>query len=139
MYVSAAIRDLDPVELDHILTVARRTNAERSITGMLLYINGNFLQILEGAKEDVHFIFAHIKADWRHDCLRVLLDAPCEDRLFPDWTMGFDDLLPGDENRAGVFEATRAAIEGAIAPERARDIAVFLRTFYLINASRHAA
>lgn len=139
MYVSAAIRNLDLRELDNILVTSQRNNAAEAVTGMLLFIDGSFMQILEGTEADVLGVYARIAADWRHDGLRVLLDQPCRERLFPDWTMGVDRVLPALRARPGVFEVTRVAIEQTISPERALEIAVFLRTFYLVNRRRHSA
>lgn len=139
MYVSAAARGFDVAELEDILAASRRNNAADGISGMLLHLDGGFLQILEGEEAAVRRAYVRIAKDPRHDDPRILVDAACEERLFPDWSMGFDRLQPGDEARAGVFEATRAAVEGAVSPDRALEIAVLLRTFYRVNTNRHAA
>ena len=48
LYVSNTLSDLAPGALDDILTASRRNNAMMGITGLLLYIDGGFLQMLEG-------------------------------------------------------------------------------------------
>ena len=46
-YVSSAVRKLDDHELLEVLRVARKNNERLGVTGMLLYHDGNFMQILE--------------------------------------------------------------------------------------------
>ncbi len=59
------------------------------ITGLLLYHDGNFLQILEGEAEKVQATFARIAANPRHRNLQRLPPVSVHTRLFPDWSMGF--------------------------------------------------
>ena len=49
--MSSAIIKLSEEELNAILVQARQYNIAHSITGILLYIDGDFLQVLEGKKE----------------------------------------------------------------------------------------
>jgi hypothetical protein len=53
VYVSVARELMSDEDLKAILEVARRKNAERNITGMLLYRSGYFIQALEGEEADV--------------------------------------------------------------------------------------
>jgi hypothetical protein len=48
VYVSSATKPFSPDELSELLAQARVDNAALGITGMLLYSNGNFMQVLEG-------------------------------------------------------------------------------------------
>ena len=64
----------------------------RSVTGMLLYRDGRFLQLLEGAEAEVRTLFAAIVADPRHHDLVVLRERHRVLRQFPTWTMAFRDL-----------------------------------------------
>ena len=139
MYVSAAQTGLDNDALSQILASSRRNNAPDGITGMLIHIDGGFMQILEGEEDAVRRTYARIGRDTRHDSVRTLFDRPVTKRLFPDWTVGFDRPMPGDHESAGIFEATRSAVEGAVGQDRALEVAILLRTFYLVNTNRHAA
>ena len=139
IYVSAAVDAMTPDVLAQILEASRRNNPKAGITGMLLYIDGGFLQLLEGPEEAVHATYDRICRDRRHDEPRVLLDRAAEGRLFPDWTMGFEEPLQGHPDTGGIFEASKAAIEGAVSEQRAAEIAILLRTFYRVNTSRDAA
>ncbi|HSM42684.1 MAG TPA: BLUF domain-containing protein, partial [Afifellaceae bacterium] len=53
VYVSAAHHLMGDDELTEILETSRARNAAAGITGMLLYKDGSFMQLLEGAKTNV--------------------------------------------------------------------------------------
>jgi hypothetical protein len=92
VYVSSATELFDRSELDDILAVSRRNNAAVGLTGMLLYKDGNLMQVLEGDEQAVRATYTRISADPRHRGLIVLLDERAEQRDFEDWTMAFRDL-----------------------------------------------
>jgi hypothetical protein len=63
---------------------------------MLLYRDGEFVQILEGDAEHVGALMARITADPRHHDVRVLLEEPLHARRFAEWTMGYEPMSPQD-------------------------------------------
>jgi hypothetical protein len=66
---------------------------------MLLYKGGNFLQVLEGPEEGVLRLYQKISRDPRHGDVMLLTKEPIQERQFPDWSMGFqniDQLSPED-------------------------------------------
>ena len=91
-YVSSAVELFSKSELERLLTVSRENNAKRGVTGMLLYKEGNFMQVLEGDEREVRTLYKKISADARHQNDIVLLQGPVAERQFPDWSMGFRDL-----------------------------------------------
>ncbi len=139
VYVSTAAWQLSLQDLNAILDASRRNNRRLGVTGLLLHLDNGFLQVLEGPKEAVLGVFATIERDGRHTHPRVLVRRETAERLFGDWSMGFDRPSKRDLDSAGVFEITQAAIEGAILPEKAADIAVLLSNFYRINTGNCAA
>lgn len=92
VYASSAPQALNAEQLAAILKVARRNNERLNVTGMLLYRDGNFLQVLEGAKAAVTALFEKIGKDSRHQGVILILEETAETREFPDWTMGFHHL-----------------------------------------------
>jgi hypothetical protein len=92
IYVSSAVKLLSQKELFDILEVSRRNNEKVGITGMLLYKEGNFMQFLEGPKEEVCATLDRIKKDPRHRGLIVLLQQEHPNREFTEWAMGFKTL-----------------------------------------------
>jgi len=79
-------------EISKILESSIDHNKENAITGMLLYANGNFLQVLEGEAETVEGTFSRICADPRHYDIIVLVREPIAERHFSQWSMGYQHL-----------------------------------------------
>lgn len=99
IYCSAAPRPLSSNELGDLLVAARRYNERHGITGMLLYADGSFFQVLEGAPEDVEHLFERISADPRHDRLTLIIREPVAVRAFGEWSMGHADVAQEDLDR----------------------------------------
>ena len=89
IYASAATRLFDKRELTKLLDTARRNNEARKLTGMLLYTEGSFFQVLEGDPDIVNTLYTRIAADPRHDQVTKILFEAIPKRAFGDWTMGF--------------------------------------------------
>ena len=96
VYVSSAVRPYNDDELDQILQVSRSWNQSVGITGLLLYKEGYFMQILEGPKSDVLELLAKIKADPRHHSMIVIQHDERDVREFDRWSMSFRRLYPAD-------------------------------------------
>jgi hypothetical protein len=92
VYVSVAAENVAKDDLLDILAKSRAANAEAGITGMLLYKDGNFMQVLEGEEDAVRALYARIRRDPRHLGIVTLVEGQREDRSFGDWSMGFRDL-----------------------------------------------
>ena len=82
---------LEP-EIGKILESSVRRNEANGITGMLLYANGNFMQVLEGEQQAVEDTYARICADPRHYDIIDLIKAPIAQRQFAQWSMGYQHL-----------------------------------------------
>lgn len=76
-------------EVDRILESAQRNNALRDVTGALIFNNGAFAQVLEGPGPAVEDVFNTIQMDDRHHDITVLQSDWVEERMFPNWSMGF--------------------------------------------------
>ena len=88
-------------KIEDILTVSKRNNKLKNITGALLYSGGHFLQVLEGEKEAVDNTFEHIQRDSRHRDVTILSYDYQTNRSFPTWSMALagvqKDLSPNVE------------------------------------------
>lgn len=89
VYVSAATVPFSQADLDTLLDKARTHNSSKSISGMLLFHEGTFLQVLEGAPEEVDRIYKKIALDTRHDNVLLLASREIDERNFGDWSMAF--------------------------------------------------
>jgi hypothetical protein len=91
LYSSILSKGEDPKVIQDILTKARHFNEINQITGILLFRNGEFLQLLEGDKFNVHYTFKRIRDDKRHYKIKVLHESPISERLFSGWSMAYKD------------------------------------------------
>ena len=89
IYQSRATRDLLPEELDAILLQARLFNASEQVTGVLLYGDERFFQLLEGPEASVRRVFDRLSSAQAHKGIRVLSQGPIAGRFFECWHMGF--------------------------------------------------
>jgi hypothetical protein len=76
----------------NILETARKHNGDKGISGLLIYRNGYFLQLLEGNVDSVLQLYGKIATDSRHVQIRTLFKQESSLRLFPNWAMGFSKL-----------------------------------------------
>lgn len=92
IYDSATYETCSTMDLPLFLSTIRESNMRLNITGMLLYHNGNLMQIIEGEEEAVHAIFEKIKIDKRHFDVSKLIEFKITNRCYSDWTMAFKKL-----------------------------------------------
>jgi len=98
IYSSAAIHPFQEDELAKLLTHSRSRNAQVGITGMLLYENSSFFQILEGPGEAVDKLYQTIAQDERHTNAVVIIREPIPKRSFGEWTMGYSSISANELN-----------------------------------------
>jgi len=106
VYISDARIPISSKEIAGILQSSRRSNPDKSITGLLLYCDGVFIQALEGEPGAVEQLYRVICDDPRHSNAEVLDDSLVADRIFGAWAMAY--LEPSsleDKNRIGLAEA----------------------------------
>jgi len=91
LYLSRAKKPFSSDALQALLSDARLRNADpkSDITGVLLYFDEIFLQVIEGSPKNVHSLFASIKRDTRHHSIIVLEERPLVKRQFKSWRMGW--------------------------------------------------
>src|ERR1700675_3029410 len=87
IYASRSTEFFHEHEIPELLQQVRIANAKQEITGMLLYINGSFLQVLEGQPEMVDAVFNRILIDKRNAQVRPIARESISERSFEGWTM----------------------------------------------------
>jgi hypothetical protein len=91
-YASEATAPFETLALRQLLERARANNARDGITGLLLYGNGYFVQVLEGEERPVSALYARILSDTRHHRVFELYREPVTTRDFGTWAMAFEKL-----------------------------------------------
>jgi hypothetical protein len=130
-YVSTASPRMDEDNLIDILIASRRRNSEKSITGMLLYIEGKIIQIIEGDEHDVIQLFSKIEQDRRHFSIIKIAEGTIEDRNFKDWSMGFKSTSYEElEKFTGYHNITKDTFMPSEIEDEDNEAVKILKTFY---------
>jgi hypothetical protein len=88
VYASTAASSLAYDDLVALLRYACQRNNEADITGLLVYGQGRFRQVLEGERAIVHRLYNRIVGDLRHVDCTLLLPECIEQRAFDGATHG---------------------------------------------------
>lgn len=88
-YVSTGCDCLKYENIKSILESSNQNNKENGITGILVYCNKHFFQILEGEENSVKELYETIAIDSRHDNVIKIHEGIIENRNFANWSMAF--------------------------------------------------
>jgi len=96
IYVSDAVGDAATslLVLAEILGESERNNRRDGRTGAMMRHQGQFLQVIEGRRSDIDRLLDRLRADPRHQNLRLLSDQDVASRLFPECLMMLTQLTP---------------------------------------------
>lgn len=82
-------------DIKDFLFQIREKNKRLAVTGILLLIQGKFVQYIEGQASEIDKVYEKIKVDTRHDELVLLDSGKIEKRQFKDWSMAYKKV--GDD------------------------------------------
>lgn len=119
VYISAQTVDFDDAALRELLTVARKNNQAIGVSGMLLYHDGSFIQVLEGAQEQVERLFDKIGLDPRHANTTVIFRGEAEERTFDEWAMGYVSVKSLRDIPEGFHPFLRSGFRDSYDPDNA--------------------
>lgn len=129
IYMSTAVGVLRAEELDRIYLRAQAANARAGLTGLMLFYEGAFLQVLEGPTAGVTSLMEKIRRDRRHSGLVVLESSSTTERNF-DNSLNFVSarkLSAGEKQAFSELRQAVAARAGASMP--GLGLSDFLATF----------
>lgn len=112
VYCSTAVQLFSEEALHSLLAQSRERNAVQDITGLLLYHNGGFVQVLEGEEATVRRVFSSILRDERHHSVITVIEEPISERAFPHWRMAFRDLSDLDSAPEGFSDFLTTPFNG---------------------------
>jgi len=115
------IPDLDVVVQD-IVKSSIRNNKDDGLTGLLITIQGYFVQTLEGPVDSVRNTYARILCDRRHMDPHIIAQGPVEKRLFDDWNMCARTLAPSDEAILDVISARENFNPVSLTPQSVHEL-----------------
>ncbi|GHA58902.1 BLUF domain-containing protein [Pontibacter akesuensis] len=134
VYLSAAIKIMPDEELHSLLAQSRSNNERSGITGILLYHDGNFIQVLEGEEVQVMNLYYRIEQDSRHRGIIKLFSSHISQRDFPDWSMGYKSLSAREYNEAlGYLDLANTSSLSAKETNNEREAFTLLKIFAETN------
>jgi len=131
VYLSVSSAILSEEELDIFLSEIRKNNQKLGVTGLLLYNDEFFIQVIEGTRDTIHNLFNVIKTDPRHSNIVKLLDEPIASRAFPDWSMGFRRMNDDKTSNIPGFSTFMHAEHPEVVPK-----GITKEVMYLLNNFR---
>jgi hypothetical protein len=130
IYISSASSLYSADQLEDILTASRRNNERLGITGILLYHDGSIVQVLEGDELNVTNCYHRILLDKRHGGAMTIMEGPCKERFFEEWSMGFKKVSDTQwETLSGYFPITASSVKFANESSSGNDMTTFIRSF----------
>jgi hypothetical protein len=107
IYTSYATVPFTEQELVSLLKQSQQWNELVGITGVLLYNDEHFVQVLEGSAEAIGDLYGKLLRDVRHHTIIRLTSGRITARRFGSWTMSFHAVEP----------AQMAQVRGYFTPE----------------------
>lgn len=92
VYVSQRSKSCTAAEIEKILASCKKNNSSLDITGVLLYSEHRFIQLLEGEHKVINNAYDMIKKDHRHNNAMMIYLSSIEEKSFPSWQMGAKEI-----------------------------------------------
>lgn len=107
VYCSRAAEGVDDVEVGRIVESAQRRNLASNITGVLVFGNGVFFQLIEGPAAQIRKLIATLHCDPRHyDVVSLDWSEERRERLYPNWEM---ERVAADDIRVVLNDALESS------------------------------
>ncbi|MFD2564441.1 BLUF domain-containing protein [Aquimarina rubra] len=91
-YVSTADLSLTNAEVNELFEFVKLSNNSQNITGILMYSDGNFFQVLEGENDVITSLFEKIQSDPRHYNVIKIFDREITNCSFSKYHSSFKVL-----------------------------------------------
>lgn len=92
LYVSRATPHFNRQGLEDFKRKIRRNNRRAGVSGCLLHVDGEFMQMVEGRRDELQKLIEVIRTDPQHCDMRVVIEGPTHRRVFSDWGMVVRDF-----------------------------------------------
>jgi len=93
-YVSSAVLQFRESTLLDLVDQCQVNNNRLGVTGVLVYSDGNFMQVIEGPDLVTRTLYDRIKRDDRHRDVTTVHTQSLESREFQGWSMAYNILAP---------------------------------------------
>ena len=129
IYMSKASKTTGPDEIREIVKTARAHNPREGITGLLLFADGYFLQMLEGEKLAIDNLYEAINNDRRHRGILQISRSDDAERYFPRWSMGYSNIDRDEVVKEAGYDFFTQSIEAAIPDRLPTTLALIFKRF----------
>lgn len=92
LYASRPVQAPTEDDLAQLMGQARQRNEAHGVTGVLVYGDGVYLQVLEGGRGALSALYARLQRDERHRDLQLLGAGDIDQRRFGHWSLGVVNL-----------------------------------------------
>ncbi|MDO5979851.1 BLUF domain-containing protein [Flavivirga spongiicola] len=103
-YISDSCQEESLDTLKALYSKAKNNNSKYNITGILIYSNSNFLQVLEGDQTSVDATFKRISLDRRHRNIFKVINIDIQQRIFEDYNFGFTIVNNNNKELDSLYE-----------------------------------
>ncbi len=130
IYLSSATNPFSTQALRDLLEHCRTRNKRNDITGLLLYREGGFMQVIEGPEVAVDKLYTQIQVDCRHSNVIRVIKEDIQQRYFSSWSMGFKDVAQESVEQQEGFDALMNQPQANLATrDFPRSVDAFVQTF----------
>jgi hypothetical protein len=133
VYSSHSSAPFSEEELLSLLQDSRKVNKAKDITGMLIYLQERFIQVLEGDPSAVKKLYSKIQRDPRHNKISTLIEGESDERIFKGWNMGFKSLSRIDYDGLSGFQDIDTFFAKQSISKESSTVLIFLKLFYKKN------
>ncbi|WP_299255362.1 BLUF domain-containing protein [uncultured Aquimarina sp.] len=123
-YVSTANKLLSNSDINELFEFVKINNNSLNITGILMYSDGNFFQILEGEKTRIQDLFKRILIDSRHYDVIKIFDHEMEKPTFSKYDSKFSTINKKSEH---------SELQSFLEKEKSNNPETFKSISYLTN------
>lgn len=132
IYLSRATVGFNDQQLQQLLRQANARNQTLNVTGILLYGQEQFLQVLEGEQTQVQALYESIRQDPRHRDVTTFADKEIQQRAFAGWAMAYHPQDPQQfKEFAGLVSPTELLLEQPNLTQADSQLLQLLRSFVL--------
>jgi FAD-dependent sensor of blue light len=133
VYVSNRKAACTDEEIEKILASCKKNNPPLNITGILLYSDTKFIQLVEGEYKMINDLYNKIKTDSRHDQTRLISLGPIQKKAFPSWHMGTRKITGSEVDfKTSISTEDREAFKGLLSgkEENGQKVLGLLQKFF---------
>ncbi|WP_026302643.1 BLUF domain-containing protein [Psychroflexus tropicus] len=127
-YMSSQSRVMSKKSIEEFLFQVREKNKLLTITGVLLLIQGKFVQYIEGPEEEITDVYESISNDHRHTDMILLDSGDLEERQFKDWSMAYKEV--SDKQVKGIIGDEELNLEDIFLNSKDHDYHPVLKVLY---------